>query len=38
VRDKFDARAMLWVNRISGAIILGFGLFALAGLTKARWQ
>jgi threonine/homoserine/homoserine lactone efflux protein len=38
VRDKFDARAMLWVNRISGVIILGFGLFALAGLTKARWQ
>jgi threonine/homoserine/homoserine lactone efflux protein len=31
VRDKFDARAMLWVNRISGAIILGFGLLALAG-------
>ena len=29
VRDKFDARAMLWVNRISGLIILGFGIAAL---------
>ena len=25
VRDKFDAWAMLWVNRVSGVIILGFG-------------
>ena len=32
--DKFDVRAMLWVNRISGVIILGFGVFALAGLPK----
>jgi threonine/homoserine/homoserine lactone efflux protein len=30
VRDKFDARAMLWVNRVSGVIILGFGFAALA--------
>ena len=34
VRDKFDARAMLWVNRISGAIILGFGVAALASLLR----
>lgn len=34
LRARFDARAMLWVNRISGVIILGFGLFALLSLTK----
>lgn len=35
VRAKFDARAMLWVNRVSGVIILGFGLFALVSLTRS---
>ena len=34
VRDKFDARAMLWVNRVSGAIILGFGIAALVSLLE----
>jgi threonine/homoserine/homoserine lactone efflux protein len=34
VRDKFDARAMVWVNRISGVIILGFGGVALSGLLR----
>jgi threonine/homoserine/homoserine lactone efflux protein len=38
VRDKFDARAMLWVNRISGTIILGFGLVALAGPARTLWR
>jgi threonine/homoserine/homoserine lactone efflux protein len=38
VRDKFDVRAMLWVNRISGVIILGFGVFALAGLMETLWK
>ena len=28
-REKFNSRGLLWVNRISGAIITGFGLFAL---------
>ena len=32
LRVKFDARAMLWVNRISGLVILGFGLAALISL------
>ncbi len=32
VRGKFDARAMLWVNRVSGVIILGFGMAALGSL------
>ncbi len=28
-RSRFNLQAMKWVNRISGAIILGFGLLAL---------
>jgi len=32
LRGKFDARASLWVNRISGTIILGFGIAALVSL------
>lgn len=32
LRDRFDARAALWVNRLSGLIILGFGLAALISL------
>jgi threonine/homoserine/homoserine lactone efflux protein len=31
-RVKFNPHALLWVNKISGAIITGFGLFALLGL------
>jgi arginine exporter protein ArgO len=34
VRDKFGARAMLWVNRVSGTIILGFGGAALFSLLR----
>lgn len=33
-REKFDLKAMQWVNRISGMIILGFGIFALVSLIK----
>jgi len=32
LRAKFPAMGLLWVNRISGVIILGFGVVALAGL------
>jgi threonine/homoserine/homoserine lactone efflux protein len=35
VRGKFDARAMLWVNRISGVIILGVGIAALGSVAAA---
>lgn len=28
-RDRFSSQGLQWVNRISGAIIIGFGLFAL---------
>jgi len=31
-RNRFDARAMRWVNRLSGLVILGFGLAALLSL------
>ncbi len=33
-RGKFDARAMQWVNRISGAIIGAFGVIALLSLIR----
>lgn len=31
-REKFDSLGLQWVNRISGAIIAGFGLIALLSL------
>ena len=36
LRERFDARRMRWVNRLSGAVIAGFGVLALAGLAMAR--
>ena len=38
MRDKFDAWAMLWVNRVSEVIILGFGGAALVSLLAERAQ
>jgi threonine/homoserine/homoserine lactone efflux protein len=35
LRHRFKRTAMLWVNRISGAIVLGFGLAILASLWVA---
>jgi len=32
VRGRFDERAMTWVNRFSGAVLVGFGAAALWGL------
>jgi threonine/homoserine/homoserine lactone efflux protein len=32
LRDRVSAQAMIWVNRISGAIIIAFGAVALAQL------
>ena len=34
LRGRFDARAMQWVNRVSGAVIAGFGVVSLAGLLQ----
>lgn len=33
-REKFGFKAMQWVNRISGLILLGFGMYALVSLIK----
>lgn len=32
LKEKFTQGGLLWVNRISGIIILGFGIYALASL------
>jgi len=32
VREKFNYTIMVWVNRISGLIVIGFGVVALASL------
>jgi len=32
LRTRVTARVLRWVNRVSGAVILGFGLLALASL------
>jgi threonine/homoserine/homoserine lactone efflux protein len=31
-RDRFTPQALVWVNRISGLVVLGFGVFALWGV------
>lgn len=35
VRERFNARGLLWVNRVSGLIIVAFGLVALGSLVAA---
>jgi arginine exporter protein ArgO len=34
LRRRFDERGLLWVNRISGALITAFGVAALVGLVR----
>ena len=34
LRRRFDERGLLWVNRISGALITAFGIAALLGLAR----
>ncbi len=36
VRGRVNARSMVWVNRISGAIIITFGLIALARVVASQ--
>jgi threonine/homoserine/homoserine lactone efflux protein len=36
VRSRFDANALVWVNRLSGAVIMAFGLAALATAFTGR--
>jgi threonine/homoserine/homoserine lactone efflux protein len=33
-RARFDARALRWLNRISGLVLLGFGLLALLNVLR----
>jgi arginine exporter protein ArgO len=35
LRERLDARWLLWINRASGAMIVLFGLLALAGAALA---
>lgn len=32
LREKINARCLLWINRLAGAALLAFGVIALAGL------
>jgi threonine/homoserine/homoserine lactone efflux protein len=34
LRKRFDERGLLWVNRLSGALITAFGVAALVGLVR----
>ncbi len=34
-RERFGASGLIWVNRVSGAVIIAFGLVALAGAALA---
>src|SRR6266851_6240370 len=38
LRARFTGTGLLWLNRISGAIILGFGLVALISLLPLPWK
>jgi threonine/homoserine/homoserine lactone efflux protein len=35
-RSKFTPQALVWVNRISGLIVVGFGVFALWGVVASQ--
>ena len=35
LRDRLDARALQWLNRISGLVLFGFGLWSLMSLFSA---
>lgn len=32
LRERFTPQALVWVNRISGLVVVGFGVFALGGV------
>ena len=34
LRSRFDARGLQWVNRVSGIVIVGFGVLSLAALAR----
>src|SRR5512139_3210827 len=38
LRHRFTGMGLLWLNRISGAVILGFGVVALISLLPLPWR
>ena len=38
LRHRFTGTGLLWLNRVSGAIILGFGVVALISLLPLPWR
>jgi threonine/homoserine/homoserine lactone efflux protein len=38
LRGRFSGRGLLWLNRISGGVILGFGIAALISLLPLPWR
>jgi threonine/homoserine/homoserine lactone efflux protein len=38
LRGSFSGRGMVWLNRISGGVILGFGVVALVSLLPLPWK
>ena len=38
LRARFTGAGLLWLNRVSGAIIMGFGLVALISLLPLPWR
>jgi hypothetical protein len=38
LRHRFTGTGLLWLNRASGAVILGFGVVALISLLPLPWR
>ena len=38
LRQHFTGKGILWLNRITGAVILGFGVVALISLLPLPWR
>jgi hypothetical protein len=38
LRARFTGTGLLWLNRVAGAVILGFGLLALISLLPLPWR
>jgi hypothetical protein len=38
LRARFTGAGLLWLNRISGAVILAFGVAALVSLLPIPWR
>ena len=38
LRQRFTGSGLVWLNRISGAVILGFGVVALVSQLPLPWK